>query len=73
MVLQTRDTLHRHENLNISRNLNTCSSKNVWVSGVPRAGLGGGVLNPSYPEIPKALQNRAKINPIVKTVKNCWI
>jgi len=25
------------------------------------------------PEIPKALQNRAKINPIVKTVKNCWI
>ena len=25
------------------------------------------------PEIPKALQNRAKINLIVKTVKNCWI
>ena len=25
------------------------------------------------PEIPKALQNRAKINPIVKTVKNCSI
>jgi len=25
------------------------------------------------PEIPKALQNRAKLNPIVKTVKNCWI
>jgi hypothetical protein len=24
------------------------------------------------PEIPKALQNRAKLNPIVKTVKNCW-
>ena len=23
------------------------------------------------PEIPKALQNRAKLNPIVKTVKNC--
>jgi hypothetical protein len=22
-------------------------------------------------EIPKALQNRAKLNPIVKTVKNC--
>jgi len=27
---------------------------------------GGGVSNP--PEIPKALQNRAKLNPIVKTV-----
>ena len=25
---------------------------------------------PSPPEIPKALQNRAKLNPIVKTVKN---
>jgi len=34
-------------------------------SGVPR-GEGGG-------EIPKALQNSAKLNPIVKTVKNCWI
>jgi len=26
---------------------------------------------PPPPEIPKALQNRAKLNPIVKTVKNC--
>jgi len=25
------------------------------------------------PEIPKTLQNRAKLNPIVKTVKNCRI
>jgi len=25
------------------------------------------------PEIPKALQNRAQLNPIVKTVKNWWI
>ena len=35
---------------------------------------GGGVwcVQPP-PEIPKAFQNRAKINPIVKTVKNCWI
>jgi len=31
-------------------------------------GFGG--FNPP-PEIPKALQNRAKFNPIVKTVKNC--
>jgi len=32
---------------------------------------GGGGLNP--PEFPKALQNRAKLNPIVKTVKNYCI
>jgi len=32
---------------------------------------GGGVQN--LPEIPKALQNRAKLNPVVKTLKNCWI
>ena len=38
------------------------------VSGVPR-----GVNPPGTPEIPKAFQNRAKLNPIVKTVKNCWI
>jgi len=34
---------------------------------------GGGFKPPPTPEIPKALQNRAKVNPIVKTVKNCWI
>jgi len=34
-------------------------------SGIPR----GWGLTP--PEIPKALQNRAKLNLIVKTVKNC--
>jgi len=33
----------------------------------------GGGVQPPTPEIPKALQNRAKLNPIVKTVKNCWI
>jgi len=40
-------------------------------SGVPR-GFGGGVRTqpPPSPEIPKALQNRAKLNPTVKTVKN---
>ena len=31
----------------------------------------GGVSSPPPLEIPKALQNRAKLNPIVKTVKNC--
>ena len=34
---------------------------------------GGGVFKPPPPEIPKALQNRAKFNPIVKTVQTCWI
>ena len=38
------------------------------VSGVPRGGFGG-FKPPS--KIPKALQNHAKLNPIVKTVKNC--
>jgi len=33
-------------------------------------GGGRGVQNPPS-EIPKALQNRAKLDPIVKTVKNC--
>jgi len=37
-------------------------------SGVPRGVWG--VQTPP-PEIPEALQNRAKLNPIVKTVKNC--
>ena len=37
-------------------------------NGVPR-----GYQPPLPPEIPKALQNRAKLNPIVKTVKNCRI
>jgi len=35
---------------------------------------GGGVFeppDPPPPEIPNALQNRAKLNLIVKTVKNC--
>jgi len=35
---------------------------------LPVGGLGGLKLPP---EIPKVLQNRAKLNPIVKTVKNC--
>ena len=32
-----------------------------------------GVQPPYPPEILKALQNRAKLNLFVKTVKNCWI
>jgi len=37
------------------------------------SGLTRGWVQIPPPEIPKALQNRAKHNPIVKTVKNCWI
>jgi len=43
----------------------------LWGDAVAyRGGIWGGS---NLPEIPKALQNRAKLNPIVKTVKNCWI
>ena len=34
---------------------------------------GLGCSNPHPPEILKSLQNRAKLNPIVKTITNCWI
>ena len=34
---------------------------------------GGWGVQTTSPKIPKALQNRAKLNPIVKTVKNWWI
>jgi len=37
-------------------------------SGVPRGGFGGVQIPP---EIPKALQNRAKLSPIMKNGKNC--
>ena len=40
-------------------------------SGVPGGWGFGGFKPPS--EIPKAFQNRDKLNPFVKTVKNCWI
>ena len=40
-------------------------------SGVPRGGVWGFQTPPL--KISKALQNRAKLNPIVKTVNNCWI
>ena len=42
-------------------------------SGVPMARGGGWGGSTLPPEIPKALQNRGKLNPIVKTVKNWWI
>jgi len=42
-------------------------------SGEPWGGFGGvqPPTPPPPPEIPKALQNRAKLDPIVKNVKNC--
>jgi len=47
-----------------------------FVGGGGGGGGGGGwglTPTPHPPEIPKAFQNRAKLNPIVKTVKNCCI
>jgi len=38
--------------------------------GAHRGGVWGG-STPPPPEIPKAVQNLAKLNPIVKTVTNC--
>ena len=44
----------------------------LYVTSVAyRRGTGGVGGSNSPLEIPKALQNRAKHNPIVKTVKNC--
>ena len=43
-----------------------CSTVQQW-----RTEGGLGCSNPPSPEIPKAHQNGAKLNPIVKTVKNC--
>ena len=38
-----------------------------------RGGGVGGFNPPPPPEIPEALHNRAKLNPVVKTDKNCSI
>ena len=39
------------------------------ISGIPKGGGVGEFKRPPPPEIPKVLQNRTKLNPIVKTVK----
>ena len=48
----------------------TCSRAFPQNAVAYRVGVFGGVETP-LPEIPKALQNLAKVNPTVKTVKNC--
>ena len=55
--------------LSLSIYLSMCLSTYLPISGVPRGG--SWEVQPPPPEIPKAVQNRAKFNPIVKTVKNC--
>jgi hypothetical protein len=45
--------------------------KNIASSQWRTEGRGFGVFKPPPPEISNALQNGAKLNPIVKTVKNC--
>ena len=49
----------------------TATRKAQLAQAVTVAYRGGVVGSNPPPEIPKALQNRAKLNPIVKTVKNC--
>jgi len=60
------DTLCKYV-INMSNSL-ISSFKTILLlsSGVPTGGF-----NHPPPEILKALQNRAKLNPIVNTVKNC--
>jgi len=41
-----------------------------WLASLLQITEGRGVPSPP-PQFPKSLQNRAKLNPIVKTVKNC--
>jgi len=44
--------------------------ENVEYPDMPPVAYREGVQPPPPPEIPKALKNRAKLNPIVKIVKN---
>jgi len=64
--------IHIHKQFSTS-NYKWCMTKlnsSWWVQWRTEGG-GLGVQTPY--EIPKALQNRAKLNPIVKIVKHCWI
>jgi len=57
------------ENVQKNTELEPCHKLQQWRT----EGGGGGCQTRPPPEIPKALQNRAKLKPIVKTVKNYWI
>ena len=50
------------------KTISCCTTSNRWRT---EGGGGGWDGQTPPPEIPKALQNPAKLNPIVKTVKNC--
>jgi len=52
--------------LKVARNTYIPHAIKQWRTEV---GFGGS----TPPPITNALQNRAKLNPIVKNVKNCWI
>ena len=54
----------------LAERLVTGIRKEVLIKAVAYRG-GFGVFKYPFPEIPKAIQNRANLNPIVKTVKNC--
>ena len=49
----------------------TVETRNLVRGRQWRTGGGGLAGSTPPPEIPKALQNRAKLSPIVKPVKNC--
>jgi len=51
-------------------NVSLCFFKYSFIQWRTEGGGGLGVQTPPS-EIPKALQNRAKLNSILKTVKNC--
>ena len=71
--------LRRSVNRKYMITVNKHSDKLIWRERFrePRvetvAYRGGWGVHPPPPEIPKALENRAKLKPIVKNVKNCWI
>ena len=69
---QLNDAQHRHVTkvTSIFASLALCGPTNQRVRDQWRTEGGLGVQTPT-PKIPKALQTRAKLNPIVKTVKNC--
>jgi len=54
---------------NTKNDLGPVKDNGMWRTVAYRGGEGLGGSNPPSPEIPKALQNRAKLNPIGKLLK----